>query len=66
MAGGSAILPRTDTPCSNFCELTIVSPINSSSEEEAIMQQTVITDGTKADKKDIVVGAINLVAALMA
>lgn len=63
---GGATPPKVGTPCSNLSELKIVKLMSEIDHEEAVMQQTEKTIESKPEKKDIVVGAINLVAALMA
>lgn len=63
---GGAIPPRNDLPCSNANEVVIVTPINHNKDMEVSMKQTQTTEQSKTDKTGIIVGAINLIAALMA
>jgi len=63
---GGAIPPKVGTPCSNLSKLKIVKLMSNTDHKEAIMQQIEKPIEKKPDKKDIVVGAINLTAALMA
>jgi hypothetical protein len=65
---GSANLPKGETQCNNANSTKVAAPINQNCMEEVPMSKTETTklNSSSEKKKNILVGVINLVAALMA
>lgn len=68
MSVGGANLPKCETQCNNVNSTKVASPINQNSMEEVPMNklETQKPNSLSEKKKNILVGVINLLAALMA